>query len=400
LRAKEAIMFCARLSRRDSVLGFTLVELLVVISIIGVLMSLLLPAVQAARESGRRAQCRNNLKQLGLAGQQHLEKNRRYPTGGWGPRWIGNADSGTGVKQPGGWVFNVLPYLEQDALYDATRGLTDAPLHDTMVKQIAVSLSFMNCPSRRGGQGYPMNGGSDPSANLNPIWPFLSNVMQIPITSQVGHSDYAANSGVRYDATNDYLGRPLGCYLNPGSMGQAAGSDYPSTTNVGVNGTAFSSGRRWSGVIFQRSMIGDASVKDGTSHTYLFGEKFIDPRHYEDGAYPGDQGSMLAGMGSDNYRGTYVEWTPTSQQTPQSPGSPTNTTRPAMLNDTADPNDLSPTSTWNYQCLFGSAHSGIVNYAFCDGSTKTISISIDPLTHRYLGERADKQVLDDSLVSN
>jgi prepilin-type processing-associated H-X9-DG protein len=146
--------------------------------------------------------------------------------------------------------------------------------------------------------------------------------------------------------------------------------------------------------------MSDANVKDGTSHTYLFGEKFIDRRHYDDGLYPGDEGNMYLGMGSDNYRGTFVAWTPSSLTTPPATGSATDSSRPAMLNDTVDPNDLSGTSPWNFQCLFGGPHSGIVNFAFCDGSTKSISVSIDALTHRYLGERSDSQILDDSVLSN
>ncbi len=106
----------SRIGKRNS--AFTLVELLVVISIIGVLMSLLLPAVQAAREAGRRAQCLNNLKQLGLAVQQHLTQTKRFPTGGWGPRWVGDPTQGNTSKQPGGWVFNILPYVEGDTLHD------------------------------------------------------------------------------------------------------------------------------------------------------------------------------------------------------------------------------------------------------------------------------------------
>jgi len=89
--------------------GFTLVELMVVVTIIGILMGLMLPAVQAARESARRTQCQNNLKQLGLAAQSHHVALRQFPTGGWGCLWVGDPDRGYGPKQPGGWVRAIAP---------------------------------------------------------------------------------------------------------------------------------------------------------------------------------------------------------------------------------------------------------------------------------------------------
>src|SRR5271165_3556364 len=96
--------------------GFTLVELLVVIAIIGILIALLLPAVQAARESGRRVQCSNNLKQLGLGVLQHVDTCGRFPSDGWGWGWVGDPDHGNRMGQPGGWIYNTLPFIEQQAL--------------------------------------------------------------------------------------------------------------------------------------------------------------------------------------------------------------------------------------------------------------------------------------------
>src|SRR6476659_9581645 len=97
--------------------AFTLVELLVVIAIIGILVALLLPAVQAARESARRQQCSNHLKQLALGALNHEQTHQTFPTGGWGWFWVGDADRGFKRDQPGGWIYNLLPYVEEDAKY-------------------------------------------------------------------------------------------------------------------------------------------------------------------------------------------------------------------------------------------------------------------------------------------
>src|SRR5262245_65887753 len=97
--------------------AFTLVELLVVIAIIGILVALLLPAIQAARESARRSKCANNLRNLATAALNHHDTAKFYPTGGWGWWWTGDPDRGFGRSQPGGWTFSLLPFTEEESIY-------------------------------------------------------------------------------------------------------------------------------------------------------------------------------------------------------------------------------------------------------------------------------------------
>ncbi len=139
--------------RRSS--GFTLVELLVVIAIIGILVALLLPAVQAAREAARRSQCVNQLKQLSLGCQLHHDVQKFLPTVGWGYNWVADPDRGFGLQQPGGWHYGVLPYIEEQAIRDIGKGtdyaVTGPNGKRTKLKELLQqSLAAFHCPSRRG----------------------------------------------------------------------------------------------------------------------------------------------------------------------------------------------------------------------------------------------------------
>jgi prepilin-type N-terminal cleavage/methylation domain-containing protein len=129
--------------------AFTLIELLLSISIIGVLIALLLPAVQSAREAVRRTQCGNNLRQIALAFQLHHDQLNLFPSGGWDwwstPTYV-NGLPATGEQQQAGWGFQILPYLEAGNTWRGGQATTD-------VDRIRVAIGAPNnvffCPTRR-----------------------------------------------------------------------------------------------------------------------------------------------------------------------------------------------------------------------------------------------------------
>ena len=228
--------------------AFTLVEMLVVIAIIGILISLVLPAVQAARESGRRTQCQNNLKQLGLAMESHVVAHGRYPTNGWGYMWIGDPDRGTRPEQPGGWIYNTLPYLEQQSLADLGQTKSPEDKRQILTQLMRSWLPVLSCPTRAA----PRRSPSRPT-----VVPY--NVDWTP-EADLAKNDYAVNGG-------DYF---IGPGPGPPTLedGDSPGYPWPST-------------KKATGICYLRSSVQSANVTDGLSQTYLIGEKFVSSLYYE-----------------------------------------------------------------------------------------------------------------------
>jgi prepilin-type N-terminal cleavage/methylation domain-containing protein len=144
-------------SSTKRVAGFTLIELLVVIAIIGILVGLLLPAVQAAREAVRRISCSNNLKQLGIAFHNHHDTHSYFPTGGWDwntPPWYVEGTPAIGEEQRAGWAFQILPFLEQSNVWAAGAEVA-----------IGQPTSVYFCPSRRSAQTVTMRDQYVPAVN-------------------------------------------------------------------------------------------------------------------------------------------------------------------------------------------------------------------------------------------
>ncbi|QDV71895.1 glycosyltransferase [Botrimarina mediterranea] len=164
--------------------GFTLIEICVVIAIIGTLLAIALPAVQMAREASRRSSCVNNLRQQALAAKLHIDAYQHFPTGGWGEEWVGDPDLGFGPRQPGGWIYNVLPFVEQAALRDLGSGQSTDEKKQSLKQLMMTPLEVLNCPSRRKSEIYPYRGPL-PLKNVDP-------------PPEVAKSDYAINFTLSY----------------------------------------------------------------------------------------------------------------------------------------------------------------------------------------------------------
>jgi prepilin-type N-terminal cleavage/methylation domain-containing protein/prepilin-type processing-associated H-X9-DG protein len=303
----------SRIHARDRKSGFTLVELLVVITIIGILIALLLPAVQAAREAARKMECSNHLKQIGLACLNHENAHGFLPTGGLDALHVGDPTLGFDERQPGGWLYNILPYMEMAALHDLGADGNQAG----MVECVSTPLTAYHCPSRRAAIAYP-------SWATTIGYPFANLPTQPTVCGR-----------------NDYAG---------------AGGDYPASGSDDSGG-----------IFYVHSKTTMASITDGSSNTYLAGEKYLTPDSYADGHDPSDDQSWDQGWDADT-----VRWTTSS----------------AVYWPWQDQ------AGFQRSFSFGSVHSSGFNMAFCDGSTQSLSYSIDPEVHHRLGTRNDGKLID------
>ncbi len=307
---------CGPLFGRPQSPGFTLIELMVVLAILAVLVGLLLPAIQKAREAANRTHCGNNLRQIGLALHQHHDRSRLFPSnGGWdGKQSIASVNGGRvfltvrenylgltftyGVGDPlrgpraqtGSWAFAILPFLEQDAIFHS-RAWTEP-------------LSLYVCPSRRAATAQ-VAAADEHGSYVTGGWAW-------------GKTDYAGNAKV-------ILSRPHCANLS--------------------------------------------AIRDGTSHTFLAGEKAMSPNNYATGTWYWDEPFFVGGSG-----GTVRGFGPM-------PGDGL-----MVVRDSAD-------MGFDYRYNWGSAHPASAQLLFADGSVRSVGYGTSAATVLALLTPAGREVI-------
>jgi hypothetical protein len=299
---------------------------------------------------------------LAIAFQNHHDTHRHFPTGGWGFMWLGYPEYGFGPEQPGGWMYNILPFIEQAALHDYGRGTTGAARNAATKFRVESPFEGMNCPSRR-------------RTNL---FDYTSTGLSFSYTDpfeKCSKTDYAANAG-------DMIG--------PEAEGGIPAANTPYLDALknndwdGTDGSGF--GYKWNsaytfryglpaqpgiatGVVFGRSKINMRQIEDGTVNTYLVGEKYMSTDHYDTGLDAGDNEPAFAGNNEDTLRTT------------------------SHIRELGKPQDLGPDgpgdSNNKGDRLFGSAHASGFNMAMCDASVRNVSFDVDKEVHRARGHRSD-----------
>jgi prepilin-type N-terminal cleavage/methylation domain-containing protein len=313
--------------------AFTLVELLVVIAIIGILIALLLPAVQAAREAARRSQCVNNLKQLTLAIQNHHGVYNTFPSGGANWPYHVSFRSGSpcvGKDQMIGWGYQLLPFIEQLPVYQGAGAAVPAdPIQQLIARSVVAiqtPIPAFFCPSRRPPAALPVTG------------EWLYDIVVDGTVNNVGYAQPYAHAPGDYCAAawNTNGVTPSGTTFN---CGQPCGWLQPTSPTA------------------PQTPCGIQDITDGTSNTIALGEKRM------------SRGTLGTYTAYDN-EGYTVGWD----------------------DDTIRQVDIPPLPDLQIgqeDLRFGSSHPAGLNVSLLDGSVRFISFSVNQAVFFCLGTKND-----------
>jgi prepilin-type N-terminal cleavage/methylation domain-containing protein len=371
------------MNKRRVSFGFTLVELLVVIAIIGVLVALLLPATQAAREAGRRSHCQNNLRQIGLAMHNHVDSYGVFPSGGAESyakieNYVAGGKPYGPDKQGLGWAYQILPYLEEGAV----QGL---------VKQVDLQAAVMPlyvCPSRRSVSSAQVS-----AANLGGKPVFLIDYAAAqPCTVECpAGSPGCSNPPLRYDPRDSVPLNATSYEVNWPSVWGGKNMNFKlQAHNQVYDGVIVRSAWRRDDPLYTHGTPGGgvfltgvpqptkfAKITDGTSKTFLLGEKYVRSDLYEGGGTSDDHG-WSEGWDLDTIRSTCF------QPLPDSDG---------FQYQSIGPDDIFGAE--KDILYFGSAHPGGFHGIYADGSIQTLRYDIDVVLFNALATRAGDEVIDE-----
>lgn len=322
--------------------GFTLIELLVVIAIIGVLVAILLPAVQQAREAARATQCKNHLKQLGLALHNYHDTSGQFPI-----NWYNGADAGGNNLNV---LIGMLPYVDQAGLYNgidfSDKNLTLYMVGGKQVGQYKIPVYL--CPSD----------GEATSATAN-------NMAQCSYAPSIGSQFMQSGSGCNL-ATY--------AWAFPSGMGLDTDNDGEDPFNRGNVRSDYGDGSKISGPFGRGRFNGYGAnirdLRDGTSNTILMGEIRMSCNGFSAWGWAWPESLWYATTAPINFN--------------TCPNGPNYGTTPCASNSS---------NNWNAVFGFKSQHVGGANFVLGDGSVRFIGENLDRLTYARIGDKADGGLL-------